>query len=281
MRLPNFGYHLARFKGRALRRLYQMLLPKIVRRPVKAPREFPFSVYAYSSEAMLPEQVRSIRSFLRYVGRPKSFTVVSDGSHSERSIRLLTNIDPTVAVRLAGENLPTELPAKLQEYLAAHPTGKQLALIMSLPSNGPALYVDADVLFFPGANDLITVAQERSVPAFYLADCRFSGDERLLRDASEKDDPVNTGFLLLFQKLDWSLGLERFRASVEAPNFFTNQTIAHLVMHANGARPFDPLKYLVRLDDQFVYEDRHAGPALALRHYVNPVRHKFWAHFIR
>jgi hypothetical protein len=48
-------------------------------------------------------------------------------------------------------------------------------------------------------------------------------------------------------------------------------------MHANGARPFDTVKYVLQLDDQFAYPDRYAGAALALRHYVNPVRHKFWA----
>jgi hypothetical protein len=42
-----------------------------------------------------------------------------------------------------------------------------------------------------------------------LADYRFSGDERLLLDPAEKLNPTNTGFILLFRKLDWSLGLER------------------------------------------------------------------------
>ncbi len=47
-------------------------------------------------------------------------------------------------------------------------------------------------------------------------------------------------------------------------------------MHANRAAPFDPRKYVLELDDQFVYPDRYAKPDIALRHYVNPVRHKFW-----
>jgi hypothetical protein len=97
-----------------------------------------------------------------------------------------------------------------------------------------------------------------------------------LRDPSEGNDPVNTGFLLLFQKLDWSLSIRRFLELNGAPNFFTNQTMTHLTMHANGAAPFDPRKYVLQLDDQFVYPDRYANPRIALRHYVNPVRHKFW-----
>ena len=47
-------------------------------------------------------------------------------------------------------------------------------------------------------------------------------------------------------------------------------------MHANGASPLDPTKYILQLDDQTVYRDRYAGDGLVLRHYVNPVRHKFW-----
>ncbi|MDP9253702.1 MAG: hypothetical protein M3O66_01985, partial [Verrucomicrobiota bacterium] len=85
-----------------------------------------------------------------------------------------------------------------------------------------------------------------------------------------------TGVLLLLKKLDWSLSINRFLELEGEPNFFTNQTMTHLAMHKNGARPLDPAKYVLQLDDQFVFSDRYAGAALALRHYVNPIRHKFW-----
>ncbi|MDQ6654397.1 MAG: hypothetical protein M3Y80_01100, partial [Verrucomicrobiota bacterium] len=113
-------------------------------------------------------------------------------------------------------------------------------------------------------------------PAYYLADCRLSADERVFRNEAERERPVNTGVLFLQRKLDWSLAVARFLELQGPPDFFTNQTLTHLAMHANGARPLDPRKFVLQLDDQFVYPDRHAGAALALRHYVNPVRHKFW-----
>jgi hypothetical protein len=280
--MPNFGYHFARLKGHALRKFYRALLPVIVQRPVESPRSLDLSVFAYSNEEMLPEQVVSIRSFLRHVGRPRSFTIVSDGSHSSRSVRLLEHVDPIVSVRPSGEGLPKELPAKFHHYVTTYPMAKQLGLIMSLPANGPALYLDSDVLFFPGAADFARYMRAGDVPAFYLEDCQLSSaDARFFRGPHELLNPVNCGALLLFKKLDWSLGIRRFLELEGEPNFFTNQTIAHLVMHANGARPFDSSKYIVQLDDQFVYQDRHAGPALALRHYVNPVRHKFWANVFR
>lgn len=273
--LPNFSYHFALWLGNALRCFYRFLLPVILFFKATARRSFPFEVFAYSNDAMLPEQVASIRSFLRHVGRPKSFTVVSDGSHSDRSIRLLKRIDPSVSVTRT-EPAPAGLPARLESYLNGHPTGKQLALIMSLPLKGPALYLDADVRFFSAATDLLARSEAEGISAYYLADCKFSGDQRLLRSPSEENKPVNTGVLFLFRKLDWSLSIRRFLELEGEPTFFTNQTMTHLTMHENGASPFDPAKYVVQLDDQCVLADRYAGASLALRHYVNPVRHKFW-----
>ena len=272
--MPNYGYHLARAKGRAMRGIYRAFLASLP--PVNPTRNFPLEVFSYSGEAMLPEQVASIRSFLRYLGRPIRFTVVSDGTHSESSRRTLTRINSCVSVDDSSGWTPRNVPDSLRPYLTGHPTGRQLALIMSLPADAPVLYCDSDIRFFPGAADLHSYLDASHTPAFYQADFRFSGDERLLREPAEKNNPVNTGFLLLFRKLDWALGLERLLSLANSPNFFTNQTVTHLTMHANGAASFDPSKYVLQLDDQFVFADRYASPKIALRHYVNPVRHKFW-----
>jgi hypothetical protein len=275
--MPNYGYRLARAEGNRIRQLYRALLPKIVRRPVDPPRSVPLRVFTYSDEKSLPEQVASIRSFLRHVGRPESFTVVSDGSHSEKSVRLLELVDPVVSVRPSGQQLPENLPARFRHYVTTYPMGKQLGLLVSLPANAPALYLDSDVLFFRGAADLLRYSSARDISAFYLEDCKTSSaDARLFHEPGEKLRPVNCGALLFFKNLDWSLGIRRFLELEGEPNFFTNQTIAHLVLHANDARSFDRSKYVVQLDDQFVFRDRYAGDKLALRHYVNPVRHKFW-----
>ncbi|HXA09437.1 MAG TPA: hypothetical protein VNW28_05610 [Chthoniobacterales bacterium] len=273
----NFGYHCARWAGGLRRTAYRALLPAIGQTTVCSPRSIPLDVYSYSGEAMMPEQVRSIRSFLRHAGRPQSFTVVSDGTHSERSRELLSKIDPSVAIRRAEEYRPSDLPEKFRRYVTDHPLGKQLGLIMSLPCSGPALYLDADILFFAGAAEIARASRGENAPAFYLKDCLdYSVDSRILRGRDESSPPVNAGLLLLLRRLDWSLGIQRLIELEGAADFFTTQTIVQLVMHANGALPFDEQKYVLRLDDQFVYADRYAGSHLVLRHYVNPVRHKFW-----
>src|SRR5438105_1644894 len=147
--MPNYGYHLARAKGRIVRGLYRASLHALPR--IEPPRSFPFEVFSYSGQAALPEQVASIRSFLRHVGRPLMFNVVSDGSYSDWSKRLVQEIDPCVSMREACDWVPKDLPEKIYPYLKNHPTGRQLALILSLPLKAPALYVDSDILFFAGA----------------------------------------------------------------------------------------------------------------------------------
>ena len=255
--------------------LYRSLLPKIVRRPVRCLSEIPIDVFSYSSERRLAEQVASIRSFLNHAGRPRRFVVVSDGSHSRPSIDLLRSVDRCVSVEQVPPPPPNQ-PAKFDTYLRDHPTGKQLALIMSLPRDNPAFYIDSDVLFFQAAPKLREYLTTDTAPAFFLQDCDFAGDERLLHSNHEKAGPVNTGVLMLIRSLDWSESISRFLELSSDPTFFTNQTMTHLTMHANAARSFDPASFVLQLDDQFGYADRYAGPDLVLRHYVDPVRHKFW-----
>src|SRR5438067_2795439 len=270
----NFGYHFARSRGGLAREAYRMLLPMMVRRQIDPPRTLDIDVFAYSNQPMLPEQVASVRSFLKYAGRPNNFTIVSDGTHCQRALSLLQQIDPCIRLADARDFLPRL--SCLGDYFANHPTGKQLALVMSLPREQPALYIDADVLFFPGAVVLANLSRNHNAPALYLGDCQVAGDERLLRNPAEAADPVNTGVLFFFRKLDWSLAIERLQKLEGVPNFFTNQTMTHLTMHANGARPLDRSKFILQLDDQFQLADRYANNSIVLRHYVNPVRHKFW-----
>ena len=279
--MPNYGYHLARAQGAWFRRLYRARLGTIVHRSIPATATLPFEIFSYSGEEMLPEQVASIRSLLRFAGRPEQFTVVSDGTHSERGLELLRRLDPCVRVSPASDWQPQNIPPAAASYLATHPTGKQLALVMSLPRNGPALYIDSDVLFFSAARTLSSLPGRSDAPALYLADCRLSADDRLYRSEEEKKNPVNTGVLFLTRKIDWSRSLDRFLELAGAPNFFTNQTMTHLAMVAAGAAPLDPAKFVLQLDDQFEFADRYASPDIVLRHYVNPVRHKFWSTLAR
>jgi hypothetical protein len=101
-------------------------------------------------------------------------------------------------------------------------------------------------------------------------------DERVIYDESEKVNPVNGGFIVFKEPLDWSLALERLSKLEELNDYFTEQTLVHLTMHYNHAKPLCSKRYVLSVEDQFIYPDKYAGKEIVMRHYVNDVRHKLW-----
>ncbi len=274
--MVNLGYHTAKIQGKFNRSLYKAVLSQIVSIPIKQTRQVPLSIYALSCERDLPEQVASIRSFIRYVGIPDTFTVVSDGSYTDSSCNLLRRIHPCVQVILLQNFLRTDLPQCVLDYARLHPMGRKLSALMSIPVNGTTIYTDSDILFFPGGIDLINLSKSDDKYSLYLPDCSMSLDERIIYDDSEKSHPVNGGFILFRHEFDWSFAIERLANLQEIPSYFTEQTIVHLTMHHNRGVPLCSNKYVLNVEDQFIYSDKFASKNIALRHYVSDVRHKLW-----
>lgn len=274
--LPPAGWRVSRVEwaeGYALRRAYRLLLPALARRPVEAPRALPLAMCSFSCERDLPEQVASIRALLRHAGRPPSFTVVSDGSHSTRSRHLLEALDPCVRVVAWTDVAPLDLPPAVRRYAAGSPMGKKLAVELALPLDGPTCYLDSDVLAFPAASALADLAGG----CWHLAEREdVYLDRRLLRSPAEAAYPVNAGFFVLSGPLAWDEPLERLAGLDGSPGFHTEQTLAHLALHAAGAGALDPRRYVVATDDMGGRGDAHRAAEPVLRHYTSPVRHKFW-----
>jgi len=53
------------------------------------------------------------------------------------------------------------LPRRVHDYAKVNPMGKKLAVELSLPIDRPTIYADADVLFFPAARSLASLASIR------------------------------------------------------------------------------------------------------------------------
>ncbi|ACC79793.1 hypothetical protein [Nostoc punctiforme] len=274
--MVNIGYHTAKIQGKFNRSLYKAAISQIINIPIKQTRQVPVSIYALSCERDLPEQVASIRSFIRHVGIPETFTVVSDGSYTDSSCNLLRRIHPCVQVILLQNFLRTDLPQCVLDYAQLHPMGRKLSALMSIPVNGTTIYTDSDILFFPGGIDLIDLSKSDEKYSLYLPDCSMSLDERIIYDESEKSNPVNGGFIIFRHEFDWSFAIERLANLPEVPSYFTEQTIVHLTMHHNHGKPLCSNKYVLNVEDQFIYPDKSASKNIALRHYVSDVRHKLW-----
>ncbi len=272
----NIGYRASRIHGYSVRSIYRAALPWLVERPIDQKRKVQMAVYSFSGDRDLPEQVASIRSFIRYVGIPDKFTVVSDGSHSPDNCKLLSRISPCVEVVELESLTNKDLPSCVYTYANYHPLGKKIAILISLPVKNPTIFCDSDILFFNANKFLVNWLKESGDLPRYLPDCNTALDERLIYNSYEKNNPVNSGFLLLKQPLNWQVALDRLSLLKETPNYFTEQTMVHLTMHSSRALPLCPKKFVVSLDDQFIYSDKYASHKIALRHYVSPVRHKFW-----
>ncbi|MFB2877853.1 hypothetical protein [Floridanema aerugineum] len=274
--MVNIGYRAARIQGSWIRSLYKFAIPWIVKRPISQVRKVEVNVFSLSCDRDLPEQVASIRSFIRYVGIPEKFTVVSDGSYSERSCQLLRQIHPCVNIVTLDSIVKDDLPKSIIDYAQNSPMGKKLIVEFSMPIDKATIYVDSDVLFFPDAEEIANLCESIEKKPRYLPDCAEAFDDRIFRHTWEKSNPVNGGFIWLQKPLNWEIAVERLLQLENTPNYFTEQTMLHLTMHRNNAIPLCPNKFILRLDDQFIYADKYTNNKIALRHYVNPVRHKFW-----
>ena len=271
----NIGLHVARCRSNTTRRLYSTLLPFIAQRPINQTHCVDAVVYSFSSEKDVAEQVVSMRSFIRNVGIPREFVVVSDGSHSERSRAIICGVHPCVRMMRWDQFSKNDIPKAVTDYAKLLPMGKKLAVLMSMPVNGTAIYADSDVVFFPAAAEMRGAVQSASRKPRYLPDCQPTFDHRLLTEA-ETLNPVNAGFFMLQEPLDWRLALDRLEGLDGLPVHFTEQTVVHLTMRANQGQPFDADRYIVQMDDEYKAQDLYARKKIALRHYASPIRYKLW-----
>lgn len=274
--MVNIGYHAAKIQANLLRNAYKSSLSSLVSFPIKQDRQVPIKVYALSCERDLPEQVASLRSFIRHVGVPDKFTIMSDGSYTDQSIQLLQSVHRCVDVQLLTKFQRDDLPQSVHEYAAQQAMGKKLAALMSIPIDGATLYTDSDILFFQGASDLVDLANSKDTHTYYLPDCKNSLDKRLIYEDIEMQNPINAGFILFKKSLDWNESVKRLSNLEEFPNYFSEQTIVNLTIKRNHGVALARERYIMNVDDQFMYPDKFATKQIAMRHYVSDVRHKFW-----
>lgn len=272
----NIPYHLALRLGRLKRSCYARMLPRIARRPVASPRPVNARLLYLLGRKEVPEFVASARSFLRWAGRPAELIVASDGTLDETTLRLLASLPQSPTFWRPADYEPGDAPRRVREYFREHAFGKKLGLLLKAQTLAPIVYADSDILFFPGATDVPARIEGGSAPVWFLPDCAFSLDRRMLDRAASAGPPVNAGFLIFNRPVDFRGGLERF-ARLDVPGeFFTEQTIVHLGVTQAGGVPLPAQRYVLQNDDQWLWRDKYARADTALRHYISSFRHKMW-----
>lgn len=226
---------------------------------------------AFSSEADVPEQIASLRSFLANVGVPPAITIVGDGSHRPDSRALLEAQHERVTVMDWDEH-PTGIPDALWHYSRVSPWGKKLIGIATVLRRGPAIYADSDVLFFKGARDNSALT---GPGAWFLGDLEGGLDSRCVLDAAPA--PASGGFFITDGSgLPLDAFYDRIPPGLTDQDAFIEQSIIHLALHAVSAAQLSPETFVLHVEDHFKYRDATAGQPTVLRHYIGMVRYKYW-----
>jgi hypothetical protein len=270
------GYHFALRWAHWRRRRYTRQLQRIAAQPFRFAPESEATLYSFSGTRDLPEMVACLRSFLRFALAPRRIVVVGDGTHTDSDRAILSALYPRLETIAWDRFIRPDLPPPLTAYAQAHPLGKKVAVLMSVPTAGPWIFSDSDILYFPAASDVRTRLATGSEAPEFLEDCYPSLDDRLIRGEDEKRSPVNSGFAVVQQPLDWTDATARFQEMPGEPGYFTEQTLFHLAMRRSGGRGLPKDRYVIQSDDQWMGQDRHVNPSVVLRHYFSSIRYKMW-----
>lgn len=243
--------------------------------------KLPLSLNYFCSENDKELLAVSIYSFIRNVGIPKQIRVISDGS-----IKDLTFIEPLVNPvgklmlvhwqdfvcpkrHLFGSNFETCF-AQAVKYPRLRKT-----LSLRVIADNQEWYTDSDILFFKGFQDYLPQLL-KSEYSFY-SPCNDWGclDSEYLNSEERKVFQVNSGFLIFKGDQNWREPLQYLEKVKGDYQFFDQTTIQVLVDQNLGQiLPLDPRKFTATTIDHF--KINYMLPDLAFRHYVRPIRHKFW-----
>lgn len=245
-------------------------------------------VVSFSSSHDFYEQILSILSFVRYVGKPRKWTIYSDGSHTPKHIMLLTEGFEFIEVRIGDlQNIDTitghckpillpYLPALL-DYAQKFPLGKKLFYYLNHPVERATLFIDSDILFYNKAS-LFHVLLSENVAGWFLPDDDWGClDSRYKEKNSRELFQVNSGFFLLKNELhSLEAGLNFLKSLDYKYEYFSEQTTYHILFRSNHLMPLDPRIFVLNSGDQFDFSYLYPRDSMAIRHYTGPVRHKMW-----
>jgi hypothetical protein len=253
---------------------------------IRPPEELPdVRVLSLCHGGGIPEQKLSMLSFLRHVGAPQRWSVVSDGTITESQAANLCSLHPRIEV-IDWKTFLNDQNRSCFEVFSKHTVfAKKFALESNFPVDKISLYTDTDVVFFEGGYQLRNLLKSMTSESFYQQDLPGYLDKSILTDDEFNAPPLNAGFFIQGKRIDWSLAIKRLETVLA--NLDPNkrhgdlekleQAITHAAHYTAGSKPLDK-SYVLQISDRLQHSDAFAGPTCAMRHYVRPVRHKMWPH---
>ena len=265
-------------------------LPQLISK-VDQKKPFALEVASFSSSNDFQEQVLSILSFVRYLGKPSKWTLYSDGSHTKQQIEQLESSFTFIEFK-EGLNWDTVQSLKgfckeelepyedyLIDYARKFPLGKKLFYYLNHQINSPTLFIDSDILFYKKAPVLELVLTEKPrAKGWFMPDVGWGClDSRYKSMNTEQVYQVNSGFILANGAFEYlTESLDFFKTYNFSYEYFSEQTVYHHLLKANEYMPLTPKTFILDAGDQFDIRYLKTPSEIAVRHYTGPVRHKMW-----
>lgn len=247
-------------------------------------------VVSFSSSNDYSEQVLSILSFLRYLGKPLSWTIYSDGSHTDKQKKQISIDTDFVTIKsIDWDELVTledlcnsdikPYHKYILDYAKNHAFGKRLFYYLNHPINRPTLFIDSDILFYEKANLFdVLIKEEPKANGWFMPDIEWGClDSRYKAIYSQQTYQVNAGLMFVLKKFDnYKKSLDFYKVLDGKYEYFSEQTIINILLKDNCFMPLNPKKFILDTGDQFDFSYLHNPKQMAIRHYTGPVRHKMW-----
>ena len=237
-----------------------------------ATNESAYTVVSFSGGKWFADQLYSLYSFYRNVGKPQQWLIYNDGTYSKTQLDALCKIDRVTVcdLDLSDARLPKEA---LQKF----PTLKKVGIVAKHISDEKTIIADSDILFYRHFSTLINIDSNIN---YYLVDegNRYFDKDFLLAHLSI-EEPFNFGLLLLHSRFSmesvYTYIEERYRMGVL--DYWSDQTaFQKLVMNNAGFEALNRELFKVGGSDSFHLSHCVDYNKIALRHFVGPVRHKMW-----
>lgn len=231
-----------------------------------------FKVVSFSGGKQFEDQVYSIASFIKNVGKPFSWIIYNDGSYNSIQVGFLEKIQNVQVQNI--DLINSALPIKILEK---QPTLKKVEILIKHQNDKNTIFTDSDILFYRNFSTLFKIDSDRN---YYLVD-EGNGyfDEDFMNEYPKIDSPFNFGLIFSNSEIDMSSVVSYILEKIEAKKlgYWSDQTaFQKLVMQDENFCPLGKELFKVGGSDAFKISHCVDYNKIALRHFVGPVRHKMW-----
>lgn len=228
------------------------------------------NVVSFSGTKQFADQLYSVASFFRNVGKPNTWVIYNDGTYTQHELKVFCSI-PSVQVREI-DNKEVVLPLACFEQF---PTLLKVELLRQLTDfSRTTLFADSDILFYQKFKKYISQFANEN---WYIVDegkGYFDPSFKL----SPNEHPLNFGFLVLNEPSNWNFVFKYIMDKIEHGelHYWSDQTAVHILAQREQYKVMPTDHFVVDGTDSFKLFHAFDYNKIALRHFVGPVRHKMW-----